>query len=50
MNAIFYSVQVDVHCEDCNKDYADLWAQVGGGIVVWTCPDCGYERERATNV
>lgn len=48
-NAIFYSTQVDVHCGDCNKDYADIWAQVGGGYVCWTCPDCGYEHEGSSN-
>jgi len=50
MNAIFYSITIDADCGDCNKTYEDIRAQVGGGIVVWTCPGCGYERERASNV
>lgn len=49
-NAIFYSTQVDVHCGDCAKDYQDVWAQVGGGIVCWTCPDCKYEHEGSTQL
>lgn len=49
MNAIFYSTQVDVYCGDCAKDYQDIWAQVGGGYVCWTCPDCGYEHEGSSN-
>ena len=46
MTAIFYSVTIDADCGDCNKTYEDIPAQAGGGVVVWTCPDCGYERER----
>lgn len=47
MAAIFYSITIDADCEDCGKIYEDIPAQAGGGVVVWTCPDCGYERERA---
>lgn len=49
MTAIFYSTMIDANCEDCGKTYEDIWAQVGGGVVVWTCPDCGNEREKARN-
>jgi len=48
MDAIFYSTQVDVYCEDCDKTYEDLWAQTGGGVLVWTCPDCGHEHQGGT--
>ena len=46
MGAIFYSTTIDADCNDCDKTYEDIPAQAGGGVVVWTCPDCGYERER----
>jgi len=49
MNAIFYSILMDAECLDCKKIYEDLPAQTGGGVVVWTCPDCGYEKEQAYN-
>jgi len=49
-NAIFYSIQSDFYCEDCDKKHEDLWAQAGGRVVVWTCPDCKYEHEGATQL
>ena len=39
MNAIFYSTTIDADCEDCGKTYEDIPAQIGGGIVVWTCKE-----------
>ena len=50
MNAIFYSTLIDADCGDCEMTCEDTPAQVGGGIAVWTCPNCGYENERASNV
>jgi len=47
MGSIFYGQQVDVECNDCDKVYEDLWAQVSGEYICWTCPDCGYEKEQA---
>lgn len=43
-------VQSDFYCGDCDKDMEDVWAFVGGGIAVWTCPQCGYEHEGATQL
>ena len=43
-------VQSDFYCGDCDKDMEDIWAEVINGEAFWVCPECGDDKNGATEL